>query len=461
MSLTDLVLSEEKAVPSGRKVASCTNLVSLIKLAFNPDFTQYVNHALKQHEMPVDPDMNWAKWIEYVFRGHVSPDSEELRDEAIHYVLVRLLYEKDILAQFDSKRLKEETQSLPLEKQISSYLKYMLICNIRTAVRYLKGAYHRDDEHLLPGEDKSMDELLEGVSKGEPNPEVDHFLHTEVRQLRHAFHGWVDKTPLLSKKHDLRNHLKHFFDLVTLSDAAPGEMLDEFAQKNHLSKGRAKQILYIEMPRYLRMFSTSPEGKVFSLAKRIPAVIEQKKHEQMAPAETHTSSLEDSTMSDKRNTSKAPLTEKKAALNKFATFRQIANENPGALGEALTELTAAFHSLADASEALVENLDLTPVPNEGSVKEKTAAKNKFAKALKRIAGEDPERVEEAMNEIYNAVDEVAFAIENLAENLGFELGGTDEVDEFVEEAPEDEEFVEDEPEEEVIEETPKAARKRV
>lgn len=434
MSLSDLVLTEERAEKLDHKAASCPTFVSLVRLAFNPDFTQYVNQALKQHEMPIDPDMNWAKWIEAVYHKHVSPDSEELRDEAIHYTLVLLLYEKDILSQFDATRLKEETQKLPLEKQISSYLKYRLICGIQTAIRYLKGTYHHEEETFIHGTpDQSMDTLLESVTRGEPNKEIDYFLQTEVRKLRHAFHNWVDKTPALAKKRELKNQLKHFFDLVTLSDVAPaGELLSEFALKNHISKGRAKQILYIEMPRYLRMFSTSPEGEVFSLAKRVPALIDQKRHEQMAPAETHTSSLEDSIMSDKQNNSKAPLTEKRATASKFATFRQIANEDPGALGEALTELTSAFQSLAEASEALVENLDLTPVPKEGPIKDKVAARNKFAKALKRIAGEDPERVEEAMNEIYTAVDEVALAIENLAENLGFELGGPDEVEETLE-----------------------------
>ena len=458
MSLADLVLTEKKAEQLGRKASSCSTLVSILKLAFNPDFTQYVNHALKQHEMPVDPDMNWAKWIEAVYRNHVSPESEELRDEAIHYILVLLLYEKDILAKFDPKRLKEETQKLPLEKQITSYLKYMLICNIRTAVKYLTESYHRNDESLLHGDSSdSMDELLQGVTRGHPNPQVDQLLESDIRKLRHAFHTWVDNTPALEKKRELKVQLKNFFDLITLSDAAPaGEMLEQFAQRSHLSRGRAKQILYIEMPRYLRMFANSPDGKTFGLAKRIPAVIDKKKHEQdLAPAETHTSSLEDSNMSEQKKTSEATLTEKKATLNRFATFNQIANEDPGAMGEALSELTAAFHSLAEASEALVENLDLTPVPKEGSIKDKVAAKKKFAAALKRIAGDDPERVEEAMNEIYNAVDEVAFAIENLAENLGFELGGTEEVDEFVEDTPEGEvdEFVEEEePVEEEVEE---------
>ncbi len=111
---------------------------------------------------------------------------------------------------------------------------------------------------------------------------------------------------------------------------------------------------------------------------------------------------------------------------KFARFKQIANEDPAALSDALCELSEAFSSMADGSEALIENLDLTPTPKEASIREKVAARKKFATMLKKLAEEAPEKVEEALNEIYNAVDEVALAIENLSSNLGFSLGETSE-----------------------------------
>jgi hypothetical protein len=131
-------------------------------------------------------------------------------------------------------------------------------------------------------------------------------------------------------------------------------------------------------------------------------------------------------MREKRNISEAPLTQKKAKTDKYARFRQLANEDPAAMSEALVELSKAFSSLAEASEALVENLDLAPIPVEASVKEKIASRTRFASALKRTANENPEAVEAAVNEIYNAVDEVAAALENLAGNLGFELSETEE-----------------------------------
>jgi DNA-directed RNA polymerase subunit F len=110
-----------------------------------------------------------------------------------------------------------------------------------------------------------------------------------------------------------------------------------------------------------------------------------------------------------------------SSQEKFARFKQVANDDPGALQEALVQLAEAFSSMADSAEALVENLDLAPVPKEATIKEKVAARKKFATHLKKLANESPEAVEEAVNEIYNAVDEVAAAIETLAQNLGFNL----------------------------------------
>ena len=129
-----------------------------------------------------------------------------------------------------------------------------------------------------------------------------------------------------------------------------------------------------------------------------------------------------------------PLTAKQT--DKFARFRQVAKKEPTAISDALIQITAAFSSMVESSEALTENLDLTPMPREASIKEKVAARKKFAVRLNKFADEAPEKVEEAVNEIYNAVDEVALALENLASNLGFELSEVQEEPVGIEETTE-------------------------
>lgn len=107
---------------------------------------------------------------------------------------------------------------------------------------------------------------------------------------------------------------------------------------------------------------------------------------------------------------------------KYATLRRVAEEEPKELSHALGELAEAFSSLADASEALMENLDLTSAGEAAPLSEKVASRKKFASALRKIAGENPEAVEEAVQELYHSLDEIAEAIENLAGNLDIDLG---------------------------------------
>ena len=112
----------------------------------------------------------------------------------------------------------------------------------------------------------------------------------------------------------------------------------------------------------------------------------------------------------------------KVTANKYATLQRIANEEPQELGHALNEITAAFASLKEASEALTENLNLTASSDDASLSEKVASRKKYAAALRRIAGENPEAVEEAVQELYHSLDEIAEAVENLASNLDIYLG---------------------------------------
>ena len=111
---------------------------------------------------------------------------------------------------------------------------------------------------------------------------------------------------------------------------------------------------------------------------------------------------------------------------KYATLCRIAMEEPKELGHALKELTAAFTSLAEASEAFTENLDLKTAGEDAPISEKVASRKKYASSLRRIASENPEAVEEAVQELYHSLDEIAEAIENLASNLDIDLGVEDE-----------------------------------
>lgn len=123
-------------------------------------------------------------------------------------------------------------------------------------------------------------------------------------------------------------------------------------------------------------------------------------------------------------------------VDKYAKLKRVAEEEPEELGSALGELTEAFVELAEAADALRDNLDLgevdAPAENdqeEESVTErsektsrrKKKASKKFASSLRKLALEAPGSLAEALQEVYSTLDSVAEGIENLAQNLGIEL----------------------------------------
>lgn len=384
-------------------------------MAYNKDFTDYVNEALKANNMPIDPVMDWAKWLDRVYSSKLPQLSEDTRNEAIHYVLVTLLFQRDILKKFDPNRLADAVKGLPQERQISSYLKSVFIMSVDLARRYVKRSYGEEMGFgdLVPesAEYSSVDKVMDEIQQGHLNPDIEQFLGTEVSKLRKAFHLWLDEDARVTRRSAFL--VKGLFDTIIVSDGTQADIIQEFARKQGLSAARIRQILYDDMPKLIRRFSRSPKGSRFSLAKRIPAILEEEKIE--SPI------LEDSPMRQTVTSSKNDLLTPPSKQDKYAKFRQFANEEPEALSDALVELSQAFNSLSESAEALVENLDLTPVQTDAPIGDKVASRKKFASALRRLASEDPAAVEEAINEIYNAVDEVAVAIENLADNLGLSL----------------------------------------
>jgi hypothetical protein len=257
-------------------------------MAYNSDFTAYVTAALEAHGMPVDPKMDWSKWLNTVYRRYMPTISEESRDEAIHEMLGHFLFEADILSKFDPDRLKESLQAQPLAEQISSYLKMYFIWKVDWAIKYLKKLYPSEeiavgltnDESPNGRGGESTPSILNRIQHGVVDPEEEELIqNTEIRKLRHAFETWCDRT--LSA--DKATRMKHFFDLLVIFDGPQQELLEEFANKAGVSPTRARQTLYYDLPRLLRQFAASPEGKNFSLAKRIRTKIEQERDKATEP----------------------------------------------------------------------------------------------------------------------------------------------------------------------------------
>jgi len=119
--------------------------------------------------------------------------------------------------------------------------------------------------------------------------------------------------------------------------------------------------------------------------------------------------------------------------SKWARLRQIAGEEPKEADVALAEVADALGTMADALSNLRDNLDLIEAPKTASIQVRLATTKKYATAFKRIAEEAPEVVADAISEVYHSLDDVAGAIEALAENMGIDLDLTPVEDAFAEE----------------------------
>ena len=250
-----------------------SSLAFLAKLAFNADFSYYVNGAIMDADLPIDPSMNWAQWIEAVFKRKAPNVPEDIRDEAIHDMLLHIFFERKVLQGFDSTRLSASTQEKPLEKQVASYVKTCIILNYDSVQRYLNKAYALHDEMALSDVTKNVPEQDQShaVEQLLPAQEPDtSILETEIDKLQAAFKDWLTKT--IYVKGEDRDLASDLFDIVVTFEGNKSELIGELAQRNHLGLNQARSFFYSRMPKILRRFLTSAAGSGFNLATQIPNV---------------------------------------------------------------------------------------------------------------------------------------------------------------------------------------------
>jgi hypothetical protein len=109
------------------------------------------------------------------------------------------------------------------------------------------------------------------------------------------------------------------------------------------------------------------------------------------------------------------------ASSKYARMRQVAAEESKEVDAALSELAEALGGMADAMMMLKENLGLIQAPKTAALSVRMTAARKYAAPFKELAEKSPDVIADALNEVYQALDEVGAGIETLADNMGVEL----------------------------------------
>lgn len=112
---------------------------------------------------------------------------------------------------------------------------------------------------------------------------------------------------------------------------------------------------------------------------------------------------------------------KTAKVVKYAKMKAVATKAPEKLEKHLIGLADKFAAMAEGIENLRENLGLVRAAKEAPLKTRIAAAKNYGKTFRRIAEEAPEKMEEALREAYEGLNDIAADIEMAAEQMGVSL----------------------------------------
>jgi hypothetical protein len=270
--------------------------------AYNRDFTQYVNEAIKAHGLPTDPQMDWSKWLYSQFSTKGKYNEGDL-DEALHEYIVNLLYEKDILSKFDRKKVKRDTNRHGgLAGKITAYLTRMFTTyrsivertlarnqtmvpgeTLRSEKGHNLGLREKlDTPMIVPGEGGEEVNVADTLSRA--TKPVDPFAESSswenVAYFRSEYGDWIgDK----ERPETVENVLKLFDIIINAEKKHPDEVAksSSFAEEWMKETGKSSsyfQLIMTKLSETLQQFVDQyPELVETSLIARMIADIKSKK----------------------------------------------------------------------------------------------------------------------------------------------------------------------------------------
>lgn len=139
LSLMDLAALEPMTEPMRR-------LAQFVRMAeATGAIGEYVAHAIKDAGLPLDPAMDWDKYLRRMYQSAARSYTadQSLIDEAILDLVVTELYQRQILspdspfAHFNPNHVPGQ-ESKPLEKKVTAYLIMVFSANKGMVVRYIR-----------------------------------------------------------------------------------------------------------------------------------------------------------------------------------------------------------------------------------------------------------------------------------------------------------------------------------
>jgi hypothetical protein len=167
-------------------------IASLIRLAYNRQFDDYVKDSIRQAGLPVDQDMNWAKYLYKILASKLPTHDEEIIDETIHEIIIRVLLNRHALDPNNPNGFQQkiqgfkwapgQTEELPLEKQVTEFLKKSFRFRKEEAIKYaerLQGGEGETDPKDFLSTEAEGDEDTSPIETIEHGTGMQDFQHTE------------------------------------------------------------------------------------------------------------------------------------------------------------------------------------------------------------------------------------------------------------------------------------------
>jgi len=150
-------------------------LASMLRLGFDRNIDEYVKTYIREAGLPVDDKMNWASFIYTTLRSKVGTFNEDIIDDAIREIVIRVLGSRKFLSPSKFKHVLENFAAspehpgfdkLPLVKQVTQVLKSHFNSRgseMRRVVRYL-------EDRGKPSDELSQSNFLTVTPEDGPSP---------------------------------------------------------------------------------------------------------------------------------------------------------------------------------------------------------------------------------------------------------------------------------------------------
>lgn len=468
------LLTQDFVHPVFARLAAHFAALQVSKRANAFDYNMYVQEAIKQHGLPVDPKIDWTKYLSRVF-SKVAPGRPELQEEAVYHILFLTLFKRDILSSFDPSKQNEELSQKPLEERVTAFLQQQFKWRVSEAVNWLRGQ-SEDDEDVPVGSLDTGGVSFDGDSTSIDVPDTDSLNsidHIETVSEFKTIKNELNKA-LRNQGTAAKEAAELFFNLAAQVDD-PRELSSIWMKQTGKSYSYFRKIRDLVADTISDLISTGKIGESFKLVQLLHDLKLQERKEVVTKDRPKASSKKTCSAASELDEYEVPVT-----LGEGETFMATILVDPASQVYEIVSWSPSEPDMATCQEQItlwlsenipgfenikdlgLVNSEPTPepitasanggakmsLPKKGSLRERVLAKkvpvcpecggegcdecqgdgykkrtkesavdNKFA-GLKRVAEDEPEELAAAVADMESLLEEQFSALQELRDAMG-------------------------------------------